>query len=96
LLKKAAAERDRKYDLEVEKLNAKRPKESLVDLHTKKQKKDQDEKEEQGAKSERRPFDREKDMKIITFKSDKERKGTLDKAKLLDTRFGHSSNQKYL
>src|SRR5262245_54679888 len=43
LRNKAAAERDRKFDSQVEKLNEKRETESLVDLHLKKQKKDKEE-----------------------------------------------------
>jgi len=95
LIHKAATERDKKFDVEVERMNAKRPKESLVELHTKKKKHEQEE-AKKGGKSERVPFDREKDLKTVNLKSASERHSTLDKARLLDTRFGHGSNQKYL
>lgn len=45
VFRKAAAERDRKFDAEVERLNEKREKESLMEQHAKKRKKDQEEAE---------------------------------------------------
>lgn len=64
---------------------------SLMDIHRKKLKKDKNKEPEQ---TERRPFNRDTDLKANRF-DDAQKKAIIKKAQLLDTRFS-SGNAKYL
>lgn len=72
----------------------KRSKESLLDAHQKKLEKEKKKKEKAGAKQERRPFNRETDLKANVF-DDAQKKAIYKKAQLLDTRFSRGET-KYL
>ncbi|EDW83850.2 uncharacterized protein Dwil_GK13462 [Drosophila willistoni] len=103
LEKMAQAKYDRQRDEEQERMAKKHKKkhkrdESLVELHQKKLRKEQKEKEKAlaacGSKSERRPFSRDVDLKLN--KIDKNQtKQIVDKAKILNTKFS-SGHAKYL
>ncbi|XP_050498413.1 GPALPP motifs-containing protein 1 [Diabrotica virgifera virgifera] len=72
--------RDKEQEAIVKK--SKRSKESLVDMHMKKMKKDKDD----SGPAERRPFSREVDLQVNRF-DEAAKKAVLKKAQLLDTRF---------
>ncbi|KAJ1523271.1 hypothetical protein ONE63_001150 [Megalurothrips usitatus] len=96
-VKKAAqsielSSRDRNMEAQVKK--HKRSKESLLDSHQKKLKEEKKKKKEAGAKQERRPFNREVDLKTNVF-DDAQKKAIYKKAQVLDTRFSRGES-KYL
>ncbi|XP_068153841.1 GPALPP motifs-containing protein 1-like isoform X2 [Drosophila tropicalis] len=103
LEKMAQAKYDRQRDEEQERMAKKHKKkhkrdESLVELHQKKLRKEQKERDKalaaSGSKSERRPFSRDVDLKLN--KIDKNQtKQIVDKAKILNTKFS-SGHAKYL
>ena len=67
----------------------KKEKEKKKEKHKKKEKKTEDK------KPERRPFDRDLDLKVNQF-DDAMRKQYIKKAQGLGSRFGHAGKQKYL
>lgn len=72
----------------------KRSKESLLESHQKKLKDEKKKKEKAGVKQERRPFNRDTDLKANVF-DDAQKKAIYKKARLLDSRFS-SGESKYL
>ena len=67
---------------------------SKKDKKDKKKKKDK-QRDQQGSASTRVPFDRDRDLHVNKF-DDSQRKLMIKKSAELNTRFGHSSSQKFL
>lgn len=86
--------RDQEISERLENYNDSKRQKSLVEMHTKKLKKEKKkEKEKNGGAAERVPFSRETDMQVNRF-DEAQRKSIMKKAAQLDSRFGHGS-QKY-
>ncbi|KAG5900588.1 hypothetical protein JTB14_017446 [Gonioctena quinquepunctata] len=92
LQKEAELKELKRRDKEQESLvkKSKRSKESLVEIHEKKMKKEKD----KTVTGERRPFSRETDLQVNRF-DEAQKKAVLKKAQLLDTRF-FSGESKFL
>ena len=90
----AARMRDEKMERVSKDLKSKRGAESLMDMHEKKIKKEKKAKEEKEGPAERRPFDRDIDLKANQF-DEAMKKRMLKAAAKIDTRFS-SGNQKFL
>jgi len=83
---------DKMMDEMVKKVDGRRSKKSLLQLHQDKLKTDKESKAEE--KTERRPFDRNIDLQANRF-DEAQKKSILKKAQLLDTRFSQGKS-KYL
>lgn len=83
------SKRDENIRGQIEEMNKNRQ-ESLMDLHVKKRKKEKEAKTDEP--QERRPFDRELDLKTNRF-DDAMRKQMIKKSQQLNSRFGHGSQQ---
>merc|ERR1712029_166996 len=90
----AARLRDEKMAKVSKDLKQKRGADSLMDMHEKKLKKDKKKKEESGEALERRPFDRDVDLKANAF-DNAMKKNMLKAAAKIDNRFS-SGSQKFL
>ena len=90
----AARLRDEKMAKVSKDLKQKRGADSLMDMHEKKLKKDKKKKEESGEVLERRPFDRDVDLKANAF-DNAMKKNMLKAAAKIDNRFS-SGSQKFL
>jgi len=90
----AARLRDEKMAKVSKDLKQKRGADSLMDMHEKKLKKDKKKKEESGEALERRPFDRDVDLKANAF-DNAMKKNMLKAAAKIDNRFS-SGAQKFL
>ena len=90
----AARLRDEKMAKVSKDLKQKRGADSLMDMHEKKLKKDKKKKEESGEALERRPFDRDVDLKANAF-DNAMKKNMLKAAAKIDNKFS-SGLQKFL
>jgi len=90
----AARMRDEKMEKVSKELKHKRGADSLMDMHEKKLKKEKKKKEESGEVLERRPFDRDVDLKANAF-DNAMKKNMLKAAAKIDNRFS-SGSQKFL
>ena len=90
----AARMRDEKMEKVSRELKQKRGADSLMDMHEKKIKKDKKKKEDSGEVSERRPFDRDVDLKANQF-DEAMKKNMMKMAAKIDNRFS-SGSQKFL
>ena len=90
----AARLRDEKMAKVSKDLKQKRGADSLMDMHEKKLKKEKKKKEESGEALERRPFDRDVDLKANAF-DNAMKKNMLKAAAKIDNRFS-SGSQKFL
>ena len=86
----ATLQRDQEMEKLSEELKKKRGSESLMDKHTKKLKKKA--KEDKDKPVERRPFDREVDLKVNQF-DEARKKSMLKKAAQLDNRFSRGGSK---
>jgi len=90
----AARMRDEKMEKVSKDLKQKRGADSLMDMHEKKLKKEKKKKEDSGEVNERRPFDRDIDLKANAF-DNAMKKNMLKAAAKIDNRFS-SGSQKFL
>ena len=90
----AARMRDQNMEKVSSELKKKRGADTLMDMHEKKLKKDKKKKEEAGEGNERRPFDRDIDLKANQF-DEAMKKNMLKAAAKIDNRFS-SGTQKFL
>ena len=90
----AARMRDERMEKVSKDLKQKRGGDTLMDLHEKKLKKEKKKKDESGESSERRPFDRDIDLKANVF-DEAMKKNMLKAAAKIDNRFS-SGSQKFL
>ena len=90
----AARMRDEKMEKVSQELKQKRGADTLMDMHEKKLKKDKKKKEDSGEASERRPFDRDIDLKANQF-DEAMKKNMMKMAAKIDNRFS-SGSQKFL
>lgn len=97
--KNAAKQRDQQLQQQIDEYNKKKRPESLVEMHQKqkkkKKKKEKKKKEKDKRKGkeekqpERRPFDRDEDLKVNRF-DDAQRKALIKRSQELNTKFSHS------
>ena len=85
--------RDEKMEKVSQELKQKRGADTLMDMHEKKLKKDKKKKEDSGEASERRPFDRDIDLKANQF-DEAMKKNMMKMAAKIDNRFS-SGSQKF-
>ena len=90
----AARMRDEKMEKVSQELKQKRGADTLMDMHEKKLKKDKKKKEDSGEVTERRPFDRDVDLKANQF-DEAMKKNMMKMAAKIDNRFS-SGSQKFL
>ncbi|XP_044143267.1 GPALPP motifs-containing protein 1 [Bufo gargarizans] len=87
------SQRDKRLAEQVSTYNDSKRSEPLIDLHRKKLKRKAD--EDEGKPKERRPFDREEDLKVNRF-DDAQKKALLRKSKELNTKFSHGNSSMFL
>uniref|UniRef100_A0A8D0HE22 GPALPP motifs-containing protein 1 n=1 Tax=Sphenodon punctatus TaxID=8508 RepID=A0A8D0HE22_SPHPU len=85
--------RDKKLAEQVSSYNDSKRSESLIDMHRKKLKSKASEEKDQP--QERRPFDRDQDLKVNRF-DEAQKKALIKKSRDLNTRFAHSKGSMFL